>query len=124
MTAPRAGRGWLVLTTIGCVLIVFTMVVVALVIADKPRFGWLVGSMFLPIITSGVLVGSILLLIGAWNLPDRKNWRGLTLLAWGVVALISPAFGFMFLLPWGLLALFVPLVAFILITLYRRPLPA
>src|SRR5688572_1064947 len=98
-------RRWLMIAAIGAALVVIAMVVVALVIADKEHFGWLVGSAFLPIITSGVLVGAAVLLIGAWNLPQRKTWRGYTLLAWGLIALTSPVFGIMFLLPWGLLVL-------------------
>jgi len=115
---PR--RGWLTLTAIGCGLITLAMAVVALVLADKPHFGWLVDTWFLPVITSGVLAGSILLLIGAWNLPHRGSWRNVTLLLWGLVALCSPAFGIMFLLPWGALLVTLPLVVAILVTLFRR----
>jgi MFS family permease len=113
-------RRWLILTTIGCALVVVAMIIVALVIADKPHFGWLVGAMFLPVITSGVMVGSLLLLVGAWNLPERKTWRGITLLVWGAGAVTSPVFGLMFLLPWGLLVLSLPLVIAILVGLFQR----
>lgn len=118
---PRARRGWLILTTIGCALIVMALIVTVLVIADKPRFGWLVGSAFLPIIASGVLFGGIAVLAGAWNLPIRKTWRWWVLLAWGLVALTSPAFGIMFLLPWAVLAAMLPVVVAILIRLFRTP---
>ena len=120
MTAVRPRPVWLIVATIGCSLIVLAMAVVALVLFDKPHFGWLVGTWFLEIISSGVIVGSIVLLLGAWNLPERKSWRGVLLLVWGLVALTSPAFGIMFLLPWGLLALSLPFVVAILITLFRR----
>lgn len=119
--ASRPPRRWLVVATAGCAAVVLAMVVVALVIADKPHFGWLVGTMFLEIIASGVIAGSIVLLIGAWNLPQRNSWRGRVLLAWGLVALISPAFGLLFLLPWGLLVLSLPLLVAIFITLFRIP---
>jgi len=112
-------RGWLILTTIGCALIVIALAVTVLVLVDKPRFGWLVGSAFLPIIASGVLFGGLAVLIGAWNLSIRKTWRGWALLAWGLVALTSPAFGIMFLLPWTVLVLMLPVVVSILISSFR-----
>jgi hypothetical protein len=113
-------RTWWRLATTGVVLVVLAMAVSALVVADKQRFGWLVGSAFLPVITSGVIVGSILLLIGAWKLPQRKTWRGIALILWGLIALTSPAFGIMFLLPWGVLALALPVIIVALVGL-RRP---
>jgi hypothetical protein len=114
---PR--RIWLVLTTIGCTLITLALIVVALVLPDKAHFGWLVGSLFLEVVSSGVIVGSLVLLVGAWNLPGRKRWRGITLLAWGLVALTSPLFGILFLLPWGLLVLLLPVVWMIVIGFFR-----
>jgi MFS family permease len=116
----RNPRRWLIVTTAGCAMIVLAMIVVALVILDKPHFGSLVGTWFLEIITSGLMVGSVLVLVGAWNLPQRKNWRGRLLLAWGVIALTSPAFGLMFLLPWGVLVLTLPVVISILIGAFRE----
>jgi MFS family permease len=116
-------RKWLIAASVGCALVALAMITVALVIADKPHFGWLVGSMFLPAITSGVLLGAIILLIAAWNLPERKRWQGLTLMAWALIALASPAFGIMFLLPWGVLALSLPLVIASLILLFRQGVP-
>jgi hypothetical protein len=115
---------WLVLTAAGCAFITAAMLVTALVVLDKPHFGWLVGTFFLEIITSGVMVGSVMLLAGAWNLPQRTQWRGIVLLAWGLVALTSPAFGMLFLLPWGLLALTLPVVVAILIAFSRGIEPA
>jgi hypothetical protein len=116
----RRRRGWLILAAIGCTLVVLALIVVALVIADKEHFGWLVGSAFLPVITSGVLVGSALLLIALAGLPDRKTWRWWTLLLWALVALTSPLFGFLFLVPWAILALTLPLVIAILVKLFRQ----
>jgi MFS family permease len=119
IAATPPGRRWLILAMAGCGLVVLAMAISALVVIDKPRFGWLVGTMFLPAITSGVMVGSILLLIGAWNLPERKRWRGVTLLMWGLIALTSPAFGIMFLLPWGFLVLMLPFVIAAFVGLVR-----
>lgn len=107
-------RRWLGLATAGVVLVTLALAVVLLVLADKPHFGWMVGTWFLPMLTGGLFVGAILLLIGAWKLPARTTWRGIVLFAWALVALTSPLFGLMFLLPWGLLALSLPLVAWIL----------
>lgn len=110
------------LASIGVALVVLAMIVVALVIGAKEQFGWLVGSMFLPIITSGVFIGALLLLVAAWKLPERKNnWRGHFLLVWALVAITSPAFGLMFLLPWAILALTLPVVISILVTFSRTP---
>lgn len=116
----RLRRASLLITTIGCALVVFAMIVVALVILDKEHFGWLVGSMFLAVITSGVIVGGLVVLVGAWNLPQRKSWRGITLILWGIIALSSPAFGLMFLLPWGVLVALLPVVIAALSTLFKE----
>ena len=107
--APRRPL-WPALATTGVVLVVLAMAVSALVIADKENFGWLVGSAFLPAITSGVMVGALLLLVAAWKLPQRRTWRGIALILWGLIALTSPAFGYLFLLPWGLLVLSLPVI--------------
>lgn len=120
MTALRPRRTWLIITTIGCALVVFAMVVVALVLLDKEHFGWLVGSTFLAVITSGVIVGGLVVMVGAWNLPQRKSWRGITLILWGLIAITSPAFGIMFLLPWGALVALLPVVIAVLSTLFRE----
>lgn len=115
----RPRRGWLIAAAIGCILVVIALVVVALVLIDKPHFGWLVGSMFLPVITSGVLVGSIILFVSILFLPERKSWRGVTLIAWALIALTSPLLGLMFLLPFGVLAISLPLVIAIFMHLFR-----
>ena len=112
-------RRWLTVAAIGCVLIALAMLVVALVILDKPHFGGLVGSMFLQVITSGVMIGAIILLIATWKLPQRNTWRGYVLFAWGLIALTSPIFGIMFLLPWTVLVLMLPLIVAIFVTLFR-----
>ncbi len=95
------------------------MAVVALVLLDKPHFKGLVGGAFLPVITSGVLLGSILVIVGALMLPERKSWRGIFLVIWGLIALTSPVFGYLFLFPWGVLVLLLPVVISILVTLSR-----
>jgi len=118
-SAGVSRRRWLMLAKIGVGLIALTMIVVALVIFAKEQFKELVGPAFLPIIGSGVLLGSILVIVAALRLPERKTWRGMFLLVWGLIALTSPAFGVMFLLPWGLLALTLPVVISILITFSR-----
>lgn len=104
---------------LGVALVVLAMIVVALVIFAKPQFGWLVGTWFLPIITSGVLVGSAVLLIAAWKLAEWKSWRGKFLVLWALIALTSPLFGIMFLGPWTLLVVTLPVVISILITFSR-----
>lgn len=114
-------RNWLHVAAFGCGLIVLAMLVSGLVIADKETFGGLVGPNFLPVITSGVFVGAILLLVGAWKLPVRNSWRGRVLMLWALIALTSPLFGIMFLLPWGLLVLTLPVVIAIFVALYRAP---
>ena len=119
IVATRPGSRWLILAAIGCGLVILAMAVSALVIVDKETFGSLVVPIFVPVITSGVLIGSILLLVAAWKLPERKSWRGLTLIVWGLIALTSPAFGIMFLLPWSLLVLMLPFVIAAFVSLLR-----
>jgi hypothetical protein len=115
---PR--NGWLIVATTGVSLIVLAMVAIALVMLDKPHFGWMVGTWFLEIISGGMIVGGIVLLAGAAFLPERKTWRGILLLVWGLIAVTSPAFGLMFLLPWAVLALSLPFIVVVLRTLFRR----
>lgn len=107
------------LATVAVALVAIPLIVICLVMVDKPHFGGLVGSMFLPVITCGIYLGAILLLIATWNLPIRKTWRGGVLFAWALIALASPWFGLLFLLPWGVLVLSLPLVAWIVYGLYR-----
>lgn len=100
----------------GVVLVVLAMIVSALAILDKENFGWMVGSTFLLVISSGVIAGGLLVLIGAWKLPHRWRWQGITLMVWALIAATSPAFGYLFLLPWGVLALALPAVIVALVT--------
>ncbi|HEX3579567.1 MAG TPA: hypothetical protein VHY33_13465 [Thermoanaerobaculia bacterium] len=111
----RPRHGWLIAAWIGVVLVLIPMLIVASVIIDKEHFGWLVQSLFLEFVSGGVMAGGLLVFIAAWFLPERKTWRGITLMLWGVIAVTSPAFGLMFLLPWGLVALMLPLVIAILL---------
>jgi MFS family permease len=114
---PRHRR-WLVLATIGCALVACALIAVLLVTFDKTHFGWLAGTWFLEMITSGVLVGAVILLISAWNLPDR-TWRRWFLLIWSLIAITSPAFGLLFIVPWALLFVTLPVVMVILRGSYR-----
>jgi hypothetical protein len=111
-------RRWILFAKVGLAWVIVAMIVVALVLLDKPHFGWMVGRYFSPIIASGVVAGSIMMLAGAWMLvPERKQWRGIVLLAWAFIGATSPIFGFLFLLPWSLLVVSLPLVIWILFTL-------
>ena len=119
-TSVHPRRGWLIAATIGVVMVTIALIVSTLVTFDKPHFGFLVGTWFLPIIASGVMAGAILLLIAAFVLPERKSWRGIVLILWALIALTSPAFGIMFLLPWAVLAITLPIVIVILRALFRK----
>jgi MFS family permease len=112
-------RGWLITATIGVALATLAMLTIALVMLDKTHFGWMVGTWFLEIISSGMIAGGLVLLVVAAFLPERKTWRGILLIAWALIAITSPGFGLMFLLPWGVLALSLPLVIAILIRFFR-----
>ncbi len=117
--AVPARRGWLVAATIGVAMAILTLLVLALTMLDKSHFGFLIGTWFLEIISAGMMVGGLILLISACLLPERKTWRGITLILWGLVAFTSPGFGIMFLFPWALLALTLPLVIVILLGFFR-----
>jgi len=118
-TAVASRRGWLIVATIGVSLVVLAMLTIALVMLDKTHFGWMVGTWFLEIISSGMIAGGFVLLIGAAFLPERKTWRGILLLVWSLIAVTSPAFGMLFLFPWGVLALSLPLIIAILMRFFR-----
>lgn len=122
--AVRPRRGWVIAAWIGVVIVLIPMLVVAAVIIDKPHFGWMVKSLFLEFISAGVMIGGLLVLLAGFFLPDRKTWRGITLMLWGLIALTSPGFGMMFLLPWSLVAAALPLVIAILIRQGRMMKPA
>jgi len=113
-------RAWLIVATIGCAFVVIAMGVSTLVVADKSQFGWLVGAWFLPIITSGVIAGGVILLIAAWSIRvEERKWRRYILMAWAVIAVTSPLFGILFLLPWCILAVMLPFVVASLVSLFR-----
>jgi hypothetical protein len=115
----RSGRGWLLAATTGVVMVTIALIVSTLITFDKPHFGFLVGTWYLPIITSGVMAGALLLLIAAFALPERKSWRGVALILWALIALTSPAFGLLFLVLWAVLAITLPIVIAILVALFR-----
>jgi len=119
-TSVQPRRGWLIAATTGVAMVAITLIVSTLITFDKPHFGFLVGAWFLPIITSGVMAGALLLLIAAFALPERKSWRGIALIVWALIALTSPLFGLMFLLPWALLAITLPIIIVILRALFRK----
>ena len=116
---PRPRTGSLIVATAGVSLAVLAMLAIALVMFDKTHFGWMVGTWFLEIISAGMIVGGLVLVIGAFCLPERTSWRGILLILWGLGAIASPAFGLLFLLPWGVLALSLPVVVWVLRTLFR-----
>jgi hypothetical protein len=120
MAIQRTGeRRWLWVAVTGFGLVIIGMIVVALVLVDKPLFGGLVGTWFAEIISGGVMAGSVVMLVGTAMLPIRKSWRGYTLFFWALVAVTSPLFGFLFLLPWSVLVLTMPVVIAIFIKLFR-----
>ena len=106
-------RRWLIVALIGFIAVLLALAVVALVLFDKKHFGWMVGSAFLEIITSGVIVGALVMLAGAIGVMRARGRQGLPLLIWATIAATSPLFGLMFLLPFGLLAIAAPYVIFV-----------
>ena len=110
MPEPELQRRGLVAATVGCVLISSVLLVSALVLFFKPQFGGLVGPWFLPIMAAAVLLGGLLMMIGAWTLRVRRSWQWIALFVWGAIALTAPAFGIMFMLPLGLLVVMLPLI--------------
>ena len=125
MTEPTQRRRvclWLIAA--GLVFALCALLTVLLVMVDKSHFGGLVGWAFLPVITSGVIVGGLMMLVGSLFLPERWSWRGITLIVWALIAATSPLFGYLFLLPWGLLAVSAPLVIWIVAAMFRAPVSA
>ena len=116
---PATRRRWLLLASAGVAFVILAMIAVALLLYDKPHFGWMMGPAFLGIIASGVIVGGAMVLVAALMLPERWTWRGIVLIAWGLIAAASPIFGYLFLAPWALLAVLLPVVIVILNRLYR-----
>lgn len=115
-----SGRLWLYAALAGCALIVLVMLMGALVLFDKPQFGSLVGPNFMRLMISGMILGGVILLIAAINLPERRTWRGVIVMGWAIIAGTSPGFGYLFLIPWTVLVLSLPVVASILIRAYQR----
>jgi hypothetical protein len=113
-------RGWLIAAWIGCIMVLVAILAVAAITYDKE----LVKPLFLEYVTAGVMVGGLIVFIAAWFLPDRKNWRGIALMVWGLIAVTSPWFGLLFLLPWAVVALGLPLVIAILLRHSRMMKPA
>lgn len=115
MTAESAAhhsvsRRWVLAASAGFLGITCILMVVMLVVMDKPRFGGLAGSRFLQTIVIGMLLGAIVMLVSAFNCVRGHGWRKLTLIAWALVGLASPAFGWMIILPWAAMAAFLPVV--------------
>jgi len=108
-TTIATRRGWLITATIGVALATLAMLTIALVMLDKSHFGWMVGTWFLEIISSGMIAGGL----------ERKTWRGIVLIVWALVAVTSPGFGILFLFPWAVLALSLPLIIAILMRFFR-----
>jgi hypothetical protein len=114
----QAKRIWLKVTATGFVLALIALVTVALV--TMRTFEWVVGWAFLPVVTSGVIVGGVVMLVGSVRLPEWKTWRGVTLIVWSLIAISSPLLGLMFLVPWALLLVTAPLIVWILRVLFRQ----
>lgn len=119
---PSASRrpGWLYAAFAGCAVILGVLVVAALVLADKPHFGWLVGRSFLPAMATAIIAGGLMLLVAALKLPARKTWHRVALVVWALIAITSPLFGFLFLLPFAVLAATMPVVAIALYAIAAR----
>jgi hypothetical protein len=106
-------RVWVTTAWVGCAMVLIAILAVAAVSFDKD----IVKPLFLE-------VGGLIVFIAAWFLPDRKNWRGITLMIWGLVAVTSPWFGLLFLVPWAVVAIGLPLVFVILRRQSRLTRPA
>jgi hypothetical protein len=113
-------RGWLIMAWIGCIMVLIALLAVAAATFDKA----LVRSLFLLFVSGGVMAGGLIVFIAAWFLPERKTWRGITLMLWGLIAVTSPWFGLLFLLPWAVVAVALPLVIAILRRQSRLTKPA
>ena len=107
-------RIWLRILATGVVLATLGFVAVALQ-TFLPRTGWA----FYPIVTSGVLVGGLLVLVSTLFLAERATWRGIVLIVWALIAVTSPWFGWLFLFPWAVLALTLPLIVVIVRAMFR-----
>jgi hypothetical protein len=113
-------RGWIITAWIGCIMVLIAIAAVAAATFDKE----LVKPLFLEFVSGGVMAGGLIVFIAAWFLPDRKTWRGITLMLWGLIAVTSPWFGLLFLVPWAVVAVALPLVMTILLRQSRLMKPA
>jgi hypothetical protein len=104
-------RGWVITAWVGVIMVLIAILTVAAVTFDKE----LVKPLFLEFVSGGVMAGGLIVFIAAWFLPDRKTWRGITLMVWGLIAVTSPWFGLLFLVPWAVVAVMLPLVIAILL---------
>ena len=115
-----SNNSWVRVAAFGVALVVLPLLVSVLVMVDKDHFGSLVGRYFLPAIALGVIIGSIITLVAALRLPQRKTWRCIILIVWALIALTSPLFGWLFLVPWGVLAVMLPVVIVALVGLWKE----
>jgi uncharacterized membrane protein len=103
----------------GFVLTCLGMIVTA-IITTRTNIAWLAWA-FYPGAATGVLAGGLVMLIGSIGAPERKSWRGMTLIAWSLLTVVSPLAGiYWYLVPWGILAITTPLVIWIFVTLFRK----
>jgi len=113
-------HGSVIAAWIGCIMVLIAILAVAAVTFDKE----LVKPLFIEYVTGGVMVGGLIVFIAAWFLPERKTWRGITVMLWSLIAVTSPWFGLLFLVPWAIVAVALPLVIAILRRQSRLTKPA
>lgn len=106
----RVSRSWLLLAGGGLLIITGILIIVALVTVEKTRFADLTGGEFLLTIVGGLFVGALAMLVGTLKCVTGRGWRRITLIAWALLAIGSPAFGWMIILPWLAMAISLPLV--------------
>lgn len=96
------------------------LVIVTLVIVDKPRFGALVGSRFLQTVVGGLLLAAVVMLFGAFTCARGYGWRKTILITWALTGLCSPAFGWIIMLPWAAMIATLPVVIAAFYGLWQR----
>ena len=116
--APQAKRIWLKIALAGFAIAFYGLIVTA-IITTKTNVGWLAWA-FVPGAATGVLAGGVIMLIGSIGAPERKTWRGMTLIVWSAIAVASPFAAFLVLVPWGVLAITSPLIIWIFVALFRK----
>ena len=117
--SPRRRR-LLYIATAGVALILLVFLMAAVVLWDKEQFGWLVTWQFLPATSIAAMLGSLAIIVAVFLLPERSTWAGRGVILWGLIGLVSPAFGFLFLAPWGLMLVTAPLVIWALLRWLKR----